>query len=149
MLQENTDYSTKTLDELYMLIDEARDKENYVYAQHIIEFAIQQTIKMNASMRFLLPRATANLRDIGKPYHAIALAKEWEEKQGKEVLSAALFTSMGAAWCDIGIAENNPYRIKAAWYYARRACAMLGGKCDEKLSKLFQRLHSLGEYDRR
>ena len=131
LLYEQKDFSNKSVAELLEIIDKSRaEKNNIQLAEKLLKIALQ---KANDKERVhVLPRRTSNLRMVGRPLDAIALANDYITRYRDAVMSHALFTSMGAAYCDLG-------NYKMARSYANRAYAT-GGKGDPDLKELYQRL---------
>lgn len=144
-LMDKIDFSKKSVAELLTIIDKSRiEQSNTQLAGKLLKNALQKADQRERMS--VLPRATSNLRMVGHPQEAIDLAQEYLSRYGNGVASAALFTSMGAAYCDLG-------NLIEARRYANRAYAT-GGKEDSELNALFQRLDCMENpsdtpYDRR
>ena len=144
-LLETMDFSKCSVSEILNIIDKSRaEKNNIQLAEKLLNIALSKA--NDNEIRLVLPRATSNLRLLGQPSNAIKLSDDYLERYGKGIISPALFTSIGAAYCDLEDYEQ-------ARMYAGKAYG-LGGKGDSELRELYQRLERLENpsetsYDRR
>ena len=89
--------------------------------------------KANISeVRRILPRLTSLLRKRGQPEKAIEICETYTQLYNKPVYSSPLFTSIAAAYCDIG-------DYTTAKKFADRAFAF-DGKGSGELSSVYQRI---------
>lgn len=131
LLEDNADYTSKSIDELLEIIDGARDAENYHVASVVLNAALE---KADADeIRQLLPRLTSNLRKQNNPEKAIQEANKYMEMIGKKAYSPALFTSIAAAYCDL-----DDYKTGKEW--ANRARALSGGESSPELINVYSRI---------
>lgn len=81
-------------------IDRAKEEGNLTLA---LEMSNRLIVECRTwDIQLLLPRITSIYRAIGNPNKAIQVSDEYIEKYGKEVYSPMLFTSIAAAYCDLG-----------------------------------------------
>ena len=131
LLTSKEDLETKSFAELMEIADGAKKANNNSLASKALNVALKDA---NAKqINSLLPRLTSLYRMNGQPEKAIDVSCEYTEKYGNTVSSPALFTSLAAAYCDIG-------DYKKAKHYADRAYAMLNGNCSGELAGVYGRL---------
>lgn len=138
LLIEDEDLETKTTEELKSIIDGSRSGENYSLAAKALEEGLRRAIVENniSVIRNFLPRLTSNYRKIGKPQMAIDISKEYIDRYQKQVWSSALFTSIAAAYCDLG-------DISTARKYANLARSLSAGINSPELINVYARIKSL------
>ena len=133
-LLDTMDFSACSVSEILTIIDKSRaEKNNIQLAEKLLKIALSKANENE--IRLVLPRATSNLRLLGQPSNAIKLSDDYLERFGKGIISPALFTSIGAAYCDLEDYEQ-------ARVYAGKAYG-LGGKGNPELRELYQRLERL------
>ena len=95
---------------------------------HILEKATSDN-----SLRYVLPRLSSFYRQTGESFKSIRLFDDYDEKYGSEIWSAPFFTSLAAAYCDMG-------DIEKAKTFVNRAIEADGGKCSEELGNVRERI---------
>lgn len=131
LLTSKEDLENKSFAELMEIADGAKKSNNNSLATKALNIALKGADAKQ--IHSLLPRLTSLYRLNGQPEKAIGISCEYMEKYGKTVMSSALFTSLAAAYCDIG-----DYRETK--HYADRAYAMDNGKCSGELAGVYGRL---------
>lgn len=136
LLVKDVDFSTKSMEELFTIIDGARAAENNSLAAQALEAAIRKASP--AELRKLLPRLTSNYRKSGRSQTAIDLAESYIEEYGRQVESNALYTSLAAAYCDV---ED----FEIARKLANKARALSAGKSSPELISVYARIKKFEE----
>ena len=123
--------------ELLQYAANIKEGENYSLAIRAMEILLDRG---NADIvKSVLPRLTSCYRKVGRIEDAIGLAEGYIANRAAHVVTDALFTSLGAAYCDIGEYDK-------AKDYANRAYAMNGGIVSSvELSNLYERIDKFGE----
>ena len=136
LLVDDEDLSGKSMDELLKMIDDSRKTDNYLLSAK----ALSEALKMAKpfEIRKLLPRYTSNLRKMGQSQKAINEASLYMQKYGRAAHSSALFTSIGAAYCDLGDYEMGKQ-------YANQARSLSGGESSAELISLYARIKRYNE----
>ena len=131
LLASKEDLETKSFADLMEIADGAKKSNNNSLASKALNTALKNADAKQ--IHSLLPRLTSLYRMNGQPEKAIDISCEYMEKYGNTITSPALFTSLAAAYCDIG-------NYKETKYYADRAYAMENGKCSGELAGVYGRL---------
>ena len=123
--------------ELLQYAANIKEGENYSLAIRAMEILLDRG---NADIvKSVLPRLTSCYRKVGRVEDAIGLAEGYIANRTAHVETDALFTSLGAAYCDIGEYDK-------AKDYANRAYAMNGGIVSSvELSNLYERIDKCEE----
>lgn len=135
LLLEKEDISSKSVEELISIVDGAKKSGNTLWAIMAGKRALE--IACEGEVRNLLSRVTSTFRMLGRPREALDTANLYIDRYGKTVLSPALYTSMAAAYIDLGDVDNG--RL-----YANKAKGMIGNGTSYELIGVYQRLKSLG-----
>ena len=131
LLVEDEDLTDKSMEELMEMIDDSRKTDNFLLSAKALSEAIKKAKPIE--IKQLLPRYTSNLRKMGQSQKAINEANFYLNKYGRLVQTSALFTSIGAAYCDLGDYETGKQ-------CANRARALSGGVSSAELISLYARL---------
>lgn len=136
ILLKDVDLFSKSDDELLNYAASVKEGENYSLAIKAMEILVDRA---DASIvKSVLPRLTSCYRKMGRTQDAINLAEEHLEKYGTYMKSPALFTSLGAAYCDV---ED----YSKARECANRAYAMSGRYASGELHALYGRINKFDE----
>ncbi len=137
-LLSDIDFDSITYEELRDWVDRLKVHDNVVLAEKVLAIALEKAAKGGEvlEIRGLLPRATSLLRKEHKAKDAIDLAKNSIDAYGPSVETTVLYTSLAAAYIDVGDYE-------AALKSANRAYAMSGGKGSAELTAVYSRLRTL------
>lgn len=125
----------KSVDELLSIMDGAKRSGNTALAVKAGRWVLDAANKDEVSL--LLPRIASTFRKLGRPQDAIDVTLENLDLCGKAVASPMLYTTLAAAYCDIG-------DIDLSRHYADQASELFGGDSSPELIELYRRLHSLG-----
>lgn len=131
MIQGSGNIEKMNMDELMEIIDNSRERDNYHLAAQALERAME--VAKDDEIRTILPRLTSNLRKQGKSQEAIDVSEKYLSRYGKSLYSPALFTSIAAAYCDLGDFSN-------ARINANRARSMLGSQSSVELISVYSRI---------
>ena len=131
LILDSDDYRMKSAEELMEIIDNSKGSENLQLAGRALEDALDKA--NSVEVRKILPRLTSFLRKMGDSQRAIQICKDYTAQYGKAVYSSPLFTSIAAAYCDIG-------DFTTAKKFADRAFAF-DGKGSGELSSVYGRIH--------
>lgn len=131
LVQNSGSIDKMGMDELIQLIDKAREGENYQLAARALDRAL--SIAAEDELKIILPRLTSNYRKQGRIQEAIDVSEKYLSQYGKKVYSAALFTSIAGAYCDLGDIEN-------ARNSANRARALSGSQSSPELISVYARI---------
>lgn len=134
LLAQDEDFTSKSETELISIIDNAKQNNNNHLAIKAAEEAMKRH-KMSVD-RQVLPRLTSLYRESGNPHKAIELYEKSCAKYEMSLQSPALFTSLAAAYCDMG-------EIETARKFANRAKAMARGVSSQELINVYSRIKSL------
>ncbi|WP_408069376.1 HRDC domain-containing protein [Butyrivibrio sp. JL13D10] len=118
-------------EELKKLYQRAVAGDNYSLAISACEKGLR---KGSESARYFLPMISAAYRKMNMAQKALDISDEYYGLYGERVISAALLTSNGAAYADLGMYD-------LAMKMANRAYAMSGGKGSPELSALYARIN--------
>lgn len=122
--------------ELLQYASNVKEGENYSLAIRAMEILIDRA---NVDIvRSVLPRLTSCYRKMGRAEDAIGLAEGYLANPALNVATEALYTSLGAAYCDIEEYEK-------ARKYANRAYAMSSGNASPELGSLYGRMNKYDE----
>ena len=135
---EKIDYKNYTEKEMLDLIKQCKDNEVFGLSKSICEFAMKKYDDSDNFIRCVLPIFTSSCRKLNMPKEAIERSKPYIRNF---TTSAALNTSLAAAYCDIGDLEN-------AKKYADRAYAKvaeLPGSERGEISSVYERIKKLYE----
>lgn len=122
--------------ELLQYAANVKEGENYSLAIRAMEILLDRA---NADVvKSVLPRLTSCYRKVGRIEDAIGLAEGYIANRAVNVATDALFTSLGAAYCDIGEYDK-------ARDCANRAYAMSAGNASVELSNLYGRIDKYDE----
>lgn len=122
--------------ELLQYAANVKEGENYSLAIRAMEILLDRA---DANIvKSVLPRLTSCYRKVGRIEDAIGLAEGYIANRAVNVATDALFTSLGAAYCDIG--EYDKARDCAS-----RAYAMSAGNASVELSNLYGRIDKYDE----
>lgn len=124
----------KTVQELISLLDGAKLGYNIPLALNVSNDALKKATPKE--LKFLLPRVTSVYRKNNQAEKAIRVAQEYLNQYGTSVQSSVLFTSIAAAYCDLG-------EIEAARKTANKAMALDNGNCSAELISVFARIKRL------
>jgi len=127
---ESQNNGEKSFEEYKELVDKTKDAENYQLAYMYAKEAIKTLPSWDVQL--MLPRFTSICRLLNKPEEAIQVAEEHISKYKKDIESPMLFTSVAAAYCDIG----DYVRAKE---YANKAYSQKG-KGDVELMLVYKRI---------
>ena len=130
-----TDYKNYNKDELLEFIFKAKENEKYSLTKDACLFGIDNFENHSDFIKVVLPVLTSCYRKLNQPEKAIEIAGVYEHY--KEYRSSALFTSVGAAYCDM-------QDLDQATKYADMAYAINEGFGTE-ISALYERIESLKE----
>lgn len=136
LLSKDNDFETMTDEELLDYAAKVKEGENFTLSIKALETLIERENK--SMLRSALPRLTSCYRKMGRVDDAIALAEKYLSNKEFYVASPALYTSLGAAYCDI---DN--YEMARAC--ANKAYALDGGKGSGELSALYGRINKFDE----
>lgn len=136
LLINTEEFTDKSMHELLEIIDSSRCADNIYLAAKVIKAALE--IASIPGIRKLLPRLTSNYRRLGMPQKAIDIAKFYTDEYGKKVYSSALFTSVAAAFCDIGNYDK-------AKKFADLAKGYSAGDSSIELISVYKRIKSYNE----
>ena len=125
----------KSVDELLSILDGAKKSGNTALAVKAGKWVLDAATKDEVSL--LLPRIASTFRRLGRPQDAIDVTLENLDLCGKAVASPMLYTTLAAAYCDIG-------DVDLARHYADQASELFGGDSSPELIELYRRLHNLG-----
>lgn len=128
------DSSEKSVEDVIKILDGAKQSDNTHLALKMAQDALNKATP--SDLRLLLPRITSLYRKNDQPEEAIRFAKEYIDQYEKKVCSPALFTSLAAAYCDLG-------RIEDARKYANRARALSGNSSSVELMSVYRRIKML------
>ena len=127
----NVDLESLTLPELIYEGDKYKESSSYSIA---IRFYREALVYADADeVRYILPRITSCYRKTNYPDLAIHLFSLVKKKYSAQIMNSALLTSAAAAYCDMREYKN-------ALICARKAYAKAGGKADENLKGVFERI---------
>ena len=112
-----------------------KENGNYLGAKKIYDRVLEECDDIKLK-RNILPSYTSLLRKLEKPEEAITIAKEFFETYGEMVESAALYTSLAGAYCDLS--DRIKKRKKA-----NRAMYLSGGCCSQELINVFSRINAM------
>lgn len=128
------DYKSLNEKEFVEFLKELKNAELYNHCIDCIYYGISKFINFKDYYMTVLPMITSCYRLMGQPQKAIEF---WEENKSDitPFTSVAFFTSIGAAYCDVG-------DYKKAKYYADMAYAKQGGGkvYNEELILLYLRI---------
>jgi len=118
---EIVDYKTFSFDDFVDLVLELKENEFHSKVISMIKWYLANKLdKEFLALRRLLPILTSSYRSLNKPETALQLYEKAYHKYGKSIVSAALLTSVAAAYCDVKEYET-------AKGFCDRAYAMQGG----------------------
>ena len=106
-------------DGLLVYIKQLKDAEQTLQAKKVCSYGLEN-FKDENFVRVLMPMLISLHRQTSAPQEAIDTANKFLKIYGKNIASAALYTSMAAAYCDLG-------NYACAKNYADRAYAVQGG----------------------
>lgn len=120
---------------LLRIVYGARREENYQLAAMALEETMRRAIENDQIrlIRNLLPVLTSNYRKMNRPKKAINESRRILDVYGKKIWSAALFTSIAGAYCDI-----DEYEV--ARKFADIAQWMVGDDTSNKLANIYERI---------
>lgn len=121
--------------ELVDLAQEFKDNDNPVYAKRLFDRILEECNDIKI-IKSVVPRYSSILRKQGKYDEAIEFVDEYLGIYGKSIESAALFTSLGGAYCDKG--DYQEARKKA-----NKAKALSGGNSSQELINLYSRIKGM------
>ena len=136
LLIEKVDLSSKSMDELFKILDGAKHGYNTQYAVKVAEKALEKAEEVS-EIKSLLPRLTSLYRQVGNPQKAIDIAKEYTDMFNRRVWSQALLTSIAAAYCD-------QEEYDTAKKFADIARSTYGGSISPELMSVYERLKREG-----
>lgn len=129
------DFTSMSTNELIDIAQSMKDNNDLVYSVKIFDELLKRQDDVG-TVRKILPRYTSILRKLLRPKDAISMFEKYSEMYGKSVTSPALFTSIAAAYCDIG--DYVEARKKA-----NVAHAMSGGNSSPELISVYARIKSM------
>ena len=132
MMQSSGNIEKMRMDELLEVVDNSRERENYRLAEQALERAM--TIAKEDEIKIILPRLTSNYRKQGKPQEAIDVSEKYLSQYGTMLYSPMLFTSIAAAYCDLGDFVN-------ARLNANRARSLSGSQSSVELISVYSRIN--------
>ena len=136
---ETMDYSSLSLDEALKQADKFKASGDYSLASKCYEEIVCRGSQQEVAA--IIPRLSSCYRFMKLPEKAIKLMSEYKEKYGAQVINAAMFTSVAAAYCDL-----------EKWDEAKRcidrAYAMTGVSTPE-ISAVYGRINSRSGWNMR
>lgn len=136
LLLQGEDLSSKDDIELLNYASNVKEGENYSLAIRAMEILIDRA---DADIvKSVLPRLTSCYRKMGRIEEAIEIAESYLTNPALKMASNALFTSLGAAYCDIE-------EYSKARECANRAYAMSAAHPSPELKSLYGRINQLDE----
>lgn len=136
LLLEDEDLISMSDTELLNYASNIKEGENYSLAIRAMEILIDRADRN--IVKSVLPRLTSCYRKMGRIEEAIELAESYIAKPALNMVSNALLTSLGAAYCDIE-------EYSKARECANRAYAMSAAHPSPELKSLFGRINQLDE----
>lgn len=137
MRTKRIDFENISKSELIKMAQDMKDGEDYIYSKKLFEKILEKETD-TVVIRNIISRYTSILRKVGQPREAIQVAEKYIGRYGKYVYSPTLFTSLAAAYCDIGDAAE-------ARKKANIAMSMNAGKAGIELQSVYKRIKSLEE----
>ncbi len=128
---EGIDPVTLSLDECVKEGDKFKSSGSVGLALKFYEYAVNRADK--AMLSYILPRITSCYRRSGQPQKAIDVLTYANQTFGSDMVTPALLTSAGAAYCDLK-------DYKRALKCCNKAYAMRNGQADEELSLVYNRI---------
>ncbi len=124
-----------SFDDKFKLALSMKEQGNLTGAQKIYDKILEENNDIKI-IKIVLPCYTSLLRKLEKPQDAIVFAEEYLAIYGKSVETAALFTSIAGAYCDIG--DYFEARKKA-----NIAMCICGGKPSQELINVYRRIKAM------
>lgn len=125
------DYSKLTVSDVIKLGDDFKLSNALGLAIRCYETAAEYADKQQ--LAYILPRVTSCYRKQGSPQKAIDMLAFASGKYGKELVTVALLTSAGAAYCDLG-------EYALAKKTCDRAYRLTNGNIDDSLRLVYKRI---------
>ena len=129
------DYKALSADKLLEYIKQVKDAGQVLPAKNACVFGLEKFGGDRGFVSTALPMLTRVLRQTGSPEEAVAAAKRYIEAFGVKAASVPFYTSVAAAYCDLG-------DYAAAKRFADRAYGMQGGSkgYTTELSLVYRRI---------
>ncbi len=129
------DYKALSADKLLEYIKQVKDAGQVLPAKNACVFGLEKFDGDRGFVSTALPMLTSVLRQTGSPEEAVAAAKRYIEAFGVKAASVPFYTSVAAAYCDLG-------DYAAAKRFADRAYGMQGGSkgYTTELSLVYRRI---------
>lgn len=130
-ISTDEDLSEYTVQELIQMADAAMEWELYEKAMNYYMELVRKASL--SSLIFVLPKISACFRRLNRPLMAISLFDYVHDRYGDAYVSAGLFTSAAAAYCDLG-------EFATARAYCDKAEDKMHGIYDEKIENARKRI---------
>ncbi len=132
---QKLDFDNMDTEELINTAQSMKDSNDMIYSAKIFDELLKRK-EDESTVRKILPRYTSILRRLQKPREAISMFEKYYGIFGKSIGSPALYTSLAAAYCDIG--DYIEARNKA-----NKAHAMSGGNSGPELISVYARIKAM------
>ncbi len=132
---QKIDFDQMDTDDLIHIAQSMKDSNDLIYSAKIFDELLKRK-EDESLVRKILPRYTSILRKLQKPKEAISMFEKYNAMYGKTIGSPALYTSLAAAYCDVG--DYIEARNKA-----NKAHAMSGGNSSPELISVYARIKSM------
>lgn len=136
---ETIDYSTLDLEEATAQADKFKKSGDLLLASRCYEEIVNRGSQQQVAS--IIPRLSSCYRGMKQPEKAIALMSEYKLKYGVQVINAAMFTSVAAAYCDLEKWEEAKKCID-------RAYAMTGNSTPE-INAVYGRINARSDWNMR
>jgi len=136
---EAADYSSLSLEEALKQADKFKASGDFLLAAKCYEEIVKRGNQQQVAV--IIPRLSSCYRGIKQPEKSIELMTLYKERYGSKVISSIMFTSVAAAFCDLGKWDEAKKCID-------RAYAMTGHSTPE-ISAVYGRIKAKSDWNMR